>query len=102
MNTRVLIILAAVVLFGGLYLWDRDNSTVETIGATVLKIEDKDNEAGPDSWHVNVVTAEGETVELSELEKRPEFAQGDSICVDKITRDGFPTEYRRADTGSAC
>lgn len=102
MNTRVLIVLAAIVLFGGLYFWDRDNSAVETIGATVLKIEPKDNEAGPDSWHVNVVTSEGETVELSELEKQPEFAEGDTICISKITRADYPTEYRRADAGSAC
>jgi len=102
MNMRALMILAAIALFGGLYIWDRDNSTVETIGATVLKIEDRDTERGPDSWHVSVTTSQGETIELAELEKRPEFAVGDSICVDKITRPDFPTEYRRANEGSAC
>ena len=95
-----LILYAGIALLVGYYVWDRDNSTVEVVAGTVTQVEDRDLDAGPDSWHVTVDLA-GQTVELAPLQARPDLAPGDKVCVARVAR-GDAVTYRRANADDVC
>ena len=99
MTRRTLLIVAGIALMVGLYLYDRDNRTETVEAATVIALEDRDTEAGPDSWHLTV-EINGTEAELAELEKRPVVEAGDRICVTRIRRSGQPDELRYAPSAS--
>ena len=99
MSRRALIVIAGLALMIGLFLYDRDNRTDRVISAEVLTIEDQDNEAGPDSWHVTA-RAENAEITLEPLEKRPDLTIGQTTCVTMITRAGALPEYRWAPSDS--
>lgn len=102
MSKHLLLICIGLGLIGAFYFWDRNNSTIEVMGATVLKMEQIDQAGGPDQYEITVVTAQGETVTLNGTESEPRFSQGDSICIEKVIRKKFPPEYRRAVSGTEC
>jgi hypothetical protein len=102
MNKHIRLIAIGLVLIGGLFVWDRNNSTVEVMGATVLNMEQIDQAGGPDQYAITVVTAQGDTLTLSGTENEPRFSEGDSICVQKVMRKTAPDEYRRAVSGTEC
>lgn len=99
MNRRSLIILVGIALLIGLYFYDRDNRTDTILAAEVVSLEDQDNEAGPDSWHM-VVQIDGTDIALEPLEKRPVVAAGDRICVTRTTRPGQPDEHTYSPSAS--
>lgn len=102
MNKRLIMIVGGLGLIIGLYLWDRDNSTVELMAATVSKVEQIDTVEGPDKWQFSVLSAEGDVVALSGVEDMPVLSEGDNICIEKVTRKNFPVEYRRAPNKTTC
>lgn len=102
MNKRLILIVCGLALIVGLYVWDRDNSTIEVMAATVSKIEQIDTVEGPDKWQFSVLSAQGDVVALSGIEDMPVLSEGDTICIEKITRTNFPPEYRRAARISEC
>ncbi len=101
MTRRTLILLVGIAVLVGLYLYDRANSTETILATTVISIEDRDDNAGPDTWHVTVDVL-GAPVALEPLAARPDLAVGDSLCVARISRMGRADEFRRANASDSC
>lgn len=99
MTRRSMIILVGLALMIGLYLFDRDNRTDTVLPAEVVSLDDQDNEAGPDSWHM-IVRIDAAEIALEPLEKRPVVAQGDQICVTRTVRAGQPDTYAYSPSAS--
>ena len=93
MSRRTLIILLGLALMVSLFFYDRSERTDSILSAEVIAIEDRDTEAGPDSWHVTARTSAGD-ITLEPLEKRPDLSIGQTTCVTAIARAGQPIEYR--------
>ena len=84
MNRRLIPYLG-IALLAGLYFFDSRQRTERLLPATLLSIEDRDDSAGPDSWHMQARTSTGE-VALAPIKHYPSLRIGDRICVTKITR----------------
>lgn len=99
MNKKLAFLGAGLALMVGLYLYDRDNRTEIIFSALVTAIDARDNEAGPDSWHVTIIGPDGPT-ELEPLQTRPNLELQQLTCVTRITRMGQPDEFRWSPSAS--
>lgn len=98
-RSRLLLLIAIPVLVG-LYLWDRANSSESTLPAVVADIQENSGD-GPDTWDITVEIG-GQTVPLSTQNARPTFNVGDSLCVVQTEREGERNTYRPAPSDALC
>ncbi|WP_299875111.1 hypothetical protein [uncultured Sulfitobacter sp.] len=101
MTKRLPLFLGAAAIGLTIAAWDRSRATETTLRATVIEVEERQMNAGPDQWFLTV-TFEDQTHSLGPLQARPTVAAGDIICVIQSVAGHRDTTYRRAPASTVC